>query len=440
MRWHTCCLCARVSSVPKAERIRRERNPVRKIADILGPGIVSGAAQIDPSAIGTYVVAGATLGLGIAWTALWTFPLLLAVQNVAARVGLVARRGLASAIHDRYPRIVMYLTILPLVAATTLNIGADLGAVADSVHIITGVPARLLVPFVAIGVVFMMVFGSYKVISNVLKVLTLTLLAYVADMGILHPDLIAVLGAAIVPSFVPDADFVRTFVAVIGTTVSPYIFFWQSDEEVEEKREDVEEHGAPAEATSEGDLRYATADVSSGMSASQLMMFVIIVSTALTLHASGQRDVHTGADAARALQPLAGDFAAALFATGMIGAGLLSIPVLAGTAGYALGETFGWRVGLDQPLRRAKRFYAVIAVATLVGTAVNFIGVDPIDVLVWSSVMMAIVAPPLVAMLALVGRDKDLMGDRRIGRLHAAAVWLAAGVTTASLIALVVVR
>jgi Mn2+/Fe2+ NRAMP family transporter len=335
----------------------------------LGPGLITGAAQADPSAIGTYAVAGAIVGQRSLWTAVFSLPLVIAIENICARLGLVTHRGLADILRRRYPRPVAYAAVALLSLATTVNVGADLGAVADSLHLLTGLPALSLIPPTAAAILVLLVAG----------------------------------------------------------------FFWQSDEEVEQKREDARRRGPGAERTSDADMTDATVDVTSGMSASNVIMFFIILSTALTLHAQGRTDVKSGADAAQALRPIAGDLAGLLFAVGMIGAGLLAVPVLSGATAYALGETFGWRVGLNEKWYRAKRFYAVIAVATLVGMALNFTGVNPIDALFLTSLVMGAIAPPLLVLVMLAARDRAVMGPRRIGPGLAAVGWLATVVTFAVL-------
>jgi Mn2+/Fe2+ NRAMP family transporter len=335
----------------------------------------------------------------------------------------VTHRGLADILRRRYPRPVAYAAVALLSLATTVNVGADLGAVADSLHLLTGLPALSLIPPTAAAILVLLVAGSYRVIANTLKVFTLALLTYVLDGFILRPDFADVARFAIVPTLSLDPEYVRVLVAIFGTTISPYLFFWQSDEEVEQKREDARRRGPGAERTSDADMTDATVDVTSGMSASNVIMFFIILSTALTLHAQGRTDVKSGADAAQALRPIAGDLAGVLFAVGMIGAGLLAVPVLSGATAYALGETFGWRVGLNEKWRRAKPFYAVIGVATALGVLLNVTSVRPIEALYWSSVLNGILAPPLLVLIMLAARDQRVMRGQRIGPLLTALGW-----------------
>ena len=404
---------------------------------MIGPGLVTGAAQADPSAIGTYAVAGASLGGSVLWTALFTLPLVAAIENICARLGLVTKTGLAGILRRRYPKPVLYAAVALLAVATTVNIGADLGAIADSLHLLTGLPPLLLIPPTTIAILVLQIFGSYKLISRVLQGLTLAMLAYVADGLILHPSLADIARDTLIPSVSLSKHYVEVLVAIFGTTISPYLFFWQADEEVEEKREEAEEYGPQARRTTDADVKRATVDVTSGMSASNLIMFFIILSTALTLHTQNKTDIKSGADAAEALRPLLGDLAGALFAAGMIGSGLLAVPVLSGATAYALGEAFGWRAGLDEKWYRAKSFYGVIAAATLVGMALNFTGVNPIDALFLTSLIMGGIAPPLLILVMLIARDRTVMGDKPIGALLTAVGWISVAVTIVVLAGLV---
>src|SRR5438876_799672 len=303
------------SSLPAT--IEREPNPVKRFLKILGPGFITGASDDDPSGIGTYAIAGASLGLATLWTALLTFPFMAAVQNICARIGMVSGIGLAGVLRERFPRPILYAAVALLAIANTINVGADLGAVADAAHLITGAPAGWLIAPVAAAILALQVFAGYRLIANVFKWLTLALLAYVVDAVIVHPD--------------PAA------------------------------------------------IRYGTIDVNVGMAFSNLAMYFIILATATTLFASGRTDINTAADAAEALRPIAGDLAGLIFAVGMIGAGVLAVPILSGSAAYAVAETFGWRYGLEAKWWRARPFYGVIVISTLVGVLLNFTGIASID-------------------------------------------------------------
>jgi NRAMP (natural resistance-associated macrophage protein)-like metal ion transporter len=401
------------------------KEPVRKIGKLLGPGFITGASDDDPSGIGTYAVAGASLGLQTLWMALLTFPLMAAVQNACARLGLVSGQGLAGVLRDHYPRGILYGSVGLLFVANTINVGADLGAIADAVHSISGVQAIWLVVPVALGVLALQILGSYKLIARTFKWLTLALLAYVVDALIVHPDLAETLRATVVPTVSLDATYVTTVVAILGTTISPYLFFWQSCEEVEEEIELGRRTPQQRRGASHAELRYATIDVNVGMAFSNLVMYFIILATALTLFRSGKTDIKSAADAAEALKPLAGDFAGILFAAGMIGAGLLAVPILTGSAAYAIAEAFGWEFGLHAHWSRAKPFYSVIVVATLAGVVMNFIGINPIDALFYAALLNGIVAPPLLVLVMLAARNTKVMGRQTIGPVATVLGWVA---------------
>jgi NRAMP (natural resistance-associated macrophage protein)-like metal ion transporter len=421
-----------------AAKIAREPNPIKKVGLILGPGFVTGASDDDPSGIGTYAIAGATLGLQTLWTALLTFPLMTAVQCACARLALVSGQGLAGVLRDHYPRPLLYGSVALLFVANTVNVGADLGAIADAVHAITHVDAVWLIAPVAAGLLALQVLGSYRLIANTFKWLTLALFAYVIDAFVVHPDPAGVIRATFIPTLSLDPIYITTLVAILGTTISPYLFFWQSNEVVEEEIAegrttiDARRGAAPAE------IKYSTIDTVVGMGFSQLVMYFIILATALTLFRAGDTQIRSAADAAAALQPVAGDFAGILFALGVIGAGLLAVPILSGSAAYAVAEAFGWRYGLGHDWRRAKEFYAVIAAATALGVAMNFIGINPIDALFWAAVINGSVAPPLLVLLMLAARDRRVMGDQRLGPVLTILGWIATVGMWLALAALVV--
>jgi NRAMP (natural resistance-associated macrophage protein)-like metal ion transporter len=417
----------------RAEKIKRERDPAKKAAMVLGPGFITGAADDDPAGIGTYAVAGATLGLATLWTALVTFPAMAAVQNVCARLGLVAGTGLAGILKEHYPRWILYPAVALVVTANTVNVGADLGAIADAAGIILGTAVPWLVVPIGVGIVALQVFAGYRMIERVFKVLTLALLAYVIDVFLVRPDLGETLRATLVPTLSLEREYIATIVAILGTTISPYLFFWQASEEVEDEKAAGRRKRSQRRGASSYELRIATIDVNIGMFFSNVVMYFIILGTALTLHANGQTQIETGADAAEALRPFAGDLAGAIFAVGMIGAGLLAIPVLSGASAYAISETFGWRQGLDEHWRRAKPFYGVVAVATLVGLVIPFTGVKPIDALFFTGVLNGIAAPPLLVVIMLAARNRKVMHDQTIGPVLSTLGWL---VTVAMFVAL----
>ena len=404
------------ASAGTAAEIAAEPNPLKKAGKILGPGFITGASDDDPSGIGTYAVAGASLGLQTLWMALLTFPLMAAVQNICARLGLVSGQGLAGVLRDHYPRAILYGSVLLLFGANTINVGADLGAIADAVHSLTDVQAVWLVIPVAIGILVLQVFGSYRLIANTFKWLTLALLAYVVDVFIVHPDLLETLRATVVPTFSLEPAYVTALVAILGTTISPYLFFWQSSEEIEEQIEIGRTTRASRRGATPAELRYSAMDVNVGMGFSNLVMYFIILATAATLFKAGQTNIQSAADAAVALEPLAGPAAKVLLAVGLIGAGFLAVPILTGSAAYAVAETFGWKFGLNRRPGRARPFYGVIVVASLVGMLINFLGINPIDALFWTAVLNGLLAPPLLVLIMLVANSKRVMGKHTNGR------------------------
>ena len=415
-----------------AAAIAHERNPLKRAVKILGPGFITGASDDDPSGIGTYAVAGASLGLAMLWTALLTFPLMAAVQNICARIGMVCGTGLAGVLRERYPQPILYAAVGLVAVANTINVGADLGAVADAVHVVVGVATVWLVVPVAAAILALQIFGSYRLIANVFKWLTLALLAYVIDAFVAGPPLGETLRATVIPTLSADPRFLTTLVAVFGTTISPYLFFWQSSEEVEEEVDLGRRSRRARRGASPAEIRYSAIDVNVGMAGSNLVMYFIILATALTLFANGKTDIESAADAAEALRPIAGDFSAVTFAVGMIGAGVLAVPILSGSAAYAVAEALGWRYGLETKWWRARPFYGVIVASTLVGVLFNFTGVRSIDALFWTAVLNGVIAPPLLVLVMRVARDRRAMGGQTIGPaltvlgwIATAAMWLA---------------
>ncbi|HEX9267639.1 MAG TPA: Nramp family divalent metal transporter [Candidatus Limnocylindria bacterium] len=418
----------------RADQVARETHAFKKAALLLGPGFITGAADDDPSGIGTYSVAGASLGLATLWTALLTFPFMAAVQNICSRLGQCSGSGLAGILKEHYPRWVLYPAVALVVTANIVNVGADLGAIADAAGTVIGTAVPWVVVPIAVAILAMQILAKYRFIERVFKYLTIALLAYVIDAVLVRPPLAETLRATIVPTISADHRYIATLVAILGTTISPYLFFWQTSQEVEEEKSAGRKSRAQRRGASRFELRIATIDVTVGMLVSNLVMYFIILSTALTLHASGKTDISTGADAAEALRPLAGDLAGLIFAVGMIGTGLLAVPVLSGASAYAVSETFGWREGLDEDWRRAKSFYGVVAIATLVGLVIPFTGVKPIDALFFTSVLNGVAAPFLLVVIMLAARNEKVMGKQTIGPILTALGWI---VTIAMFAALV---
>jgi NRAMP (natural resistance-associated macrophage protein)-like metal ion transporter len=390
---------------------------------VLGPGLITGASDDDPSGIGTYSQVGSQFGYGLLWTALFTFPLMSAVQELCSRIALETGVGLGVSLRRKFPSWLVGIAILGLLGANTFNIGADLGAVAAGGSLLTRgiIPPLWLVIPVAVLVLSLQIFASYGTIFKIFKWLTLALFAYVITAFFAHPNLLEVVKATFIPHIEFSKDFAMALVAVLGTTISPYLFFWQASSEVDEM--------AAAESNplvrrrrsvSAAELRAARVDIVVGMAFSNLVMYFIILTSAAVLHAHGKTDIQTANQAASALAPLAGPFAFIVFSVGMIGTGLLAIPILAGSAGYALKEFLGLRGDLASKPRYRPTFYVVLAAATFGGVAMNFMRIDPIHALFVTAVINGVVAPPLLLLIVWLGRDRRIMKQRVSGRLSLA--------------------
>lgn len=382
---------------------------VGRLLGSLGPGLISGAADDDPSGIATYAQAGAAFGYGLAWTMLLSLPLIAGIQEICGRIGRVTGAGLAANIKRRYPRSLVRIVVLLLFVANAINLGADLGAMGSAMQLLTGGRPHAFVLGFAIVSTALAVWVPYARYVRILKWGTLTLLAYALTAIVIDVPWITVLRGLIVPSLEPGSAYLTTVVAVFGTTISPYLFFWQSSQEAEDAREGAV-HGTPADAlTRPRELRRIRADTWLGMVFSNLIGLLIIVTTAATLNVSGVTQIETAAQAAEALRPLAGEFAFALFALGVIGTGLLAVPVLAGSAAYAVSEAFDWPIGLSRRLGEASGFYGALAAATLIGVALHFSPIDPIKALFWSAVINGVVSVPLIAIVVLLASDSGAM-------------------------------
>ncbi len=420
-------------------RLKRMRNPVVRFFMLLGPGLVTGASDDDPSGIGTYAQAGAAFGYATLWTAWLTFPLMAAVQYICAKVGLVSGRGLAGVLRQHYPRLLLFPVVFVLLAANTINAGVDLGAIAAGLNLlIPTVPLLVFVPFVVVAILVLQIWGSYRLIARTLKWLTLALLAYIASAFFARPDALAVLKGTFIPTLRFDAGFLATLVALLGTTISPYLFFWQASQEVEEKKALTRKRLWRRKGATDAELSYAAWDVNIGMLFSNAVMYFIILATAATLWTAGRRNVQTAADAAEALRPLAGDAASLLLTLGLVGAGFLAVPILTGSSAYALCEAFGWKSGLDKKLAGAKRFYALIVGATVCGAIINYMGINPVTALFWTAVLNGFLAPPLLVVIMLVSNNKAVMGKRVNSRSINVLGWATAAVMFAAAVALVV--
>ena len=401
-----------------------EKPERRTLLSVLGPGLVTGAADDDPSGVGTYSQVGAQFGYGLAWTMFFGFPLLASIQAVCAQIGATTGRGIAQNLRRHYPRALLRVVVLLLLIANVINLGADLGAMAAALALL--VPGPLLAYTFMFGAISVAaeILVPYHRYAGVLKWTTLSLFAYVAVVFVADVPLGEAMRGTFVPQFTFDKEHAMALVAIFGTTISPYLFFWQAGQEVEEqhRRHIKPLHVSPRKAGPE--LARIRADTLIGMGFSHIVALFIVIATAATLHANGITEIESAAQAAQALRPIAGDLAFALFAIGIIGTGLLAVPILAGSAAYAVSETFGWTEGLNRKPREAKAFYGVIAVATLGGFALNLFGIDPMKALYWAAVVNGLLAPPLMVVTMLIAQNPKVMGHLTISPLLALGGWI----------------
>ncbi|HEV2187411.1 MAG TPA: divalent metal cation transporter [Stellaceae bacterium] len=397
----------------------------QRLLRFIGPGWITGASDDDPSGIATYSQAGAQFGYGMCWVMLFCWPLMAAIQEISARIGRVTGEGIAGNIRTHYSPWLLRSIVALLLVANILNLGADLGAMGAATHLLVAGSAQLYVVIFAVGCALLEVFSRYERYAAILKWTSVSLFAYVATALVVHVPWGHVAFATFVPSFSWQTDYIVTIVAVLGTTITPYCFFWQSSEEAEEERINPAAHTlleVPAEAPSE--ISRMRIDTWVGMGFSNLISWFIIVTTAATLNASGVTDIQTSAQAAEALRPIAGVFTFAIFAAGVIGIGLLAVPVLAGSAAYALGEALDWPTGLARLPRDAKAFYGTIVVGTLIGIFINFIDLDPIKALFWAAVLNGVVAVPLMVVIMIMAMQRKVMGAFTLPRPLWAMGWL----------------
>ncbi|MGZ5870019.1 MAG: NRAMP family divalent metal transporter [Croceibacterium sp.] len=387
----------------------RHKRPL--LREIIGPGLITGASDDDPSGIATYSQAGAAFGYGLGWTLVVSYPLMAAVQMISARIGRTTGHGIAGNLRRYYPRWLLNAVVALLLVANTINIGADLGAMADATRLVIGGYETVYLIGFAAFCALVEVFMSYARYVAILKWLTLALLAYVATLMMVHVDWKEALLRLVIPDFSWSAAYITTIVAVFGTTISPYLFFWQASEEAEDVVETPGRRSltkAPEQGAAE--LERIEYDTVGGMAASNIVALAIVFATAATLHGAGVTDIQTSAQAAEALRPIAGAQATIVFALGIVGTGLLAVPVLAGSAAYALGEAGGWPVGLARKPRKAKAFYGAIVAATAVGLILNFTPINPIKALYWTAVINGVVAVPVMAIMMLLTARSDVMG------------------------------
>ena len=416
---------------PAPDEVKQPERP--KLLQIIGPGLITGAADDDPSGIATYSQAGAQFGYMLCWTLLFSWPLMCAIQEISARIGRVTGRGLAGNLTRHYPRPVVYTLVALLMVANVINLGADLGAMGAALKLLIGGPALAYTAGFAVLCAGLQVFSRYSRYVSVLKWLTVSLFAYVGVALVVGAPWLTVLHMTFVPHIQWNASCLTVVVAVLGTTISPYLFFWQAEEEVEETQErNGAEPLARAPEQAPAELDRIRIDTYLGMGFSALIALFIMVATAATLNAHGITDIQTSSQAALALKPIAGPFVFLIFALGVVGTGLLAVPVLAGSAAYALGETLGWPVGLARKARRAKLFYAAITLATLIGAGLNFTPLDPIKALFWSAVINGVVAVPIMVMTMLLASRRKVMGQFALPLPLKAMGWLATAVMLAA--------
>ena len=400
----------------------KKPNPVRRFFSLLGPGLITGAADDDPSGVATYTIAGAQLGTSLLWTAFITWPLMGCVQFMCARIGMVTGLGLAGALRRKIPRWMLIVAALALFGANSINIGADLSGMADAAEMLVGINSHLFVIIFGVGIAFWAVRCRYYQIAMILKWLALCLFAYVITAFVVRPDWSAIARDTFVPTWPKDHDTWQNLVAILGTTISPYLFFWQSSQEVELEKSMGRRMLVQREGATKREIIDRKLDVGIGTFFSNLVMYFIILTAAVTLHKHGVTQIETSKQAAEALRPLAGSLAYFLYTAGLVGVGLLAIPTLAGSAAYAFAETFKWREGLDLPFKSAQPFYIVLIVSTLLGIAMDFLNINPVKALFWTAVINGVLAPFLLAGILLVASDRKLMQRQPSSWLSLAAV------------------
>lgn len=390
-----------------------------KFFKLLGPGFITGASDDDPAGIATYAQTGALFGYLQLWTAFFSLPLMTAVQEMCGRIGLVTGKGLAQVIKQHYHPSILYTTVSLLVIANVVNIGADLGAMAASMQLVAGMSFGFWILIMVVVTLILEIFVSYKTYSKYLKYLAYTLLSYVIAAFAVKTDWAGVAFFSTHPQIILSKDYIMNIVAIFGTTISPYLFFWQTAEEAEEEVSSgkLRTMGVGIPRVSTLDIKKMRLDTVVGMIFSQLVMLFIIITAAGTLYKSGIHEITSAAQVASALRPIAGDFAFLLFTTGIIGTGLLAVPILSGSASYAVAEAFNWKEGLYRKLRQAHGFYGVIIIATLVGLLINFIGINPIQALYYSAVVNGLIAPPLLILIVLISNKKSIMKEYANGKL-----------------------
>lgn len=410
----------------------------RQLADRLGPGLITGAADDDPSGLATYSQAGAAYGAGLLWSLAITTPLMIAVQMISARIGWVTGRGLASNICRVLPRWMAISLVALLVLANTLNIAADVAAMGEALQLVVGGPPHGHALLFGLACAVLPVWLNYEAMVRVLKWLTMALLSYVGVVFALHVNWGQVLAHTLLPAIGGGSGYWTMLVAVLGTTISPYLFFWQAAQESEQRQRLELADATPVRSPAfmREHLYRIKLDTVIGMVFSNLIAFCVMLATAITLNGHGITDIQTTRDAAQALRPIAGEFAFVLFALGVIGTGMLAVPVLAGSAAYAVADVFEWRSGLDHTAGEARGFYGVLVAATLIGTAIDFTPLDPIKALLWSAVVNGVVAVPIMVVMMLIGSHCGILGAHTLTLRHRVMGWIATAVMAAAVVAM----
>jgi len=387
-------------------------NHLKKFLKKIGPGFITGAADDDPSGVATYSQTGATFGFSQLWLALFTLPFMTLIQQMCGRIGMVTGKGLAGVIRDHYPKPLLYFAVSLLVITNTINIGADLGAMAASAQMLIGLPSFIWLCIMTAFIILLEVFVTYKTYSKILKYLALTLFAYVLTAFIVKPDWGIIVTSTVIPQIKFSKDYMLNIVAILGTTISPYLFFWQASQEVEEEISEgkIPDIGVKKPVVKKKNISNMGVDTLVGMLFSQAIMFFIIITTAATLHVHGITNITSASQAAEALKPVAGNLAYLLFAIGIIGTGLLAVPVLAGSSAYAVAETAGLKAGLSKKSGRAPGFYGVIVVSSIIGMSINWTGINPMKALYYAAALNGLAAPPLMALVILIANNKRIMG------------------------------
>ena len=410
---------------------RPKRNVFKRFFSSLGPGLITGAADDDPSGIATYSITGAQLGTSLLWTSVITWPLMAAVQMMCARIGMCSGYGIAHALRRKFPRWIVAVASMALLTANIINIGADFSGMADATEMLTAINSHIWVVLFGAGISAATIWLPYGKIANVLKWLALFLFSYIFTAIVVRPDWLSIVRDTILPALPRSKDAWATLVAILGTTISPYLFFWQASQEVEEEKFMGRTTTIARRGATDSELIMRRLDVVAGTFFSNVVMFFIIVTTAFTLHRHGITNIETTRQAAEALRPLAGPGCFLLFTAGVIGTGLLAIPTLSGSAAYALAETFGWKQGLDEKLEKARAFYAVVLLSTAMGIGLDFAHINPVRAMYWSAVVNGLLAPFLLVGILIISNDREIMHNQPSSRPTQAVV----GVTTVAMFA-----